>query len=61
MKHFKFVIYWKKDRFCSKFVSSGLDKHASLNKRTRKLTAEAVYYESAIFFIVQAPGLLKVS
>jgi len=46
---------WEMDRFCSKPVSSGMDKHASLykhtglSKQTHKLTTESVYYEYAKF------------
>jgi len=30
------------DRFCCKLVSSGLDKHTSLNKQTNKFTTKSV-------------------
>ncbi len=35
--------------FFSKLASSGLDKHASLDKQTRKLTTESILYKSIIF------------
>ncbi len=39
----------KMDRFCSKLVSFGLDKHTSLSKQRLKVTAEFVHYESVMF------------
>jgi hypothetical protein len=37
------------DRFRSKLVSSGLDKHTSLRKQAHYLTTEPVHYESPMF------------
>ncbi len=34
LKHFEFLICQKLDKFCSKLVSSGLDKHNNLIKNT---------------------------
>ncbi len=45
----------KMDRFCSKLVSFGLDKHASLSKKRHSLTTESVHYESIMFFYDTGP------
>jgi len=39
----------KMDRFCSKLVTFGLDKHTSLSKQRLQVTAEFVHYESVMF------------
>ncbi len=38
--------------FCSKLVSSGLDKHASLSPQIQNLTIKPVHYESVMFYIM---------
>ncbi len=53
----------KNNKFRSKLVSSGLDKHTSLymhtslDKQTQQLTIESVHY-GCVIFIVQAPGFI---
>jgi len=37
------------DRFHSKLVSFGLEKHTSLSKQRPQLTKESVHYESVMF------------
>jgi hypothetical protein len=38
------------DKFCTKLMSAGLDKHTSLSKQTHLPTTESIHYDCVMFY-----------